>query len=66
MKFVITLKDPDGVYDSLEDAGIIKSDGTAKDEDAKAFCDTFIEWGEYVYLEVDTDAKTVRVMGVNE
>lgn len=61
-------KDPDGVYESLKDADIISNDGKAKEgmEEAKTLVDKFVEYDEYVYLEFDTEAKTVRVMGADE
>ena len=52
MKFTVTLKDPDGIYDSIDEA--------AKEE-AKRIEETvggFFEYGDYVHIEVDTDAGT--------
>ena len=62
MKFTVVLKNPDSVYDSLKDAGVINDDGTAKNEEAKALVDKFIEFDEYAYLEFDTEAGTVTVL----
>ena len=62
MKFTVMFKDPDGVYDSLKDAGIIGEDGTAVNEEAKKLVDKFVEFDEYVYLEFDTEAGTVTVL----
>lgn len=62
MKFTVMFKDPDGVYESLKDAGVIDEDGTAKDEAAKALVDKFVEFDEYIYIEFDTDAGTVTIL----
>ena len=62
MKFTIMVKDPDGIYESLKDAGVINDDGTAANEEAKALVDKYVEYNEYVYLEVDTDAGTVTLL----
>ena len=64
MKFTLMFKDPDGVFESLKDAGVINDDGTAKEgqEDAKALVDKYVEFNEYLYLEVDTEAGTVTIL----
>lgn len=62
MKFTVMFKDPDGVYESLKDAGVINDDNTAKDPAAKALVDKFVEFDEYIYLEFDSEAGTVTVL----
>lgn len=77
MKFRVTLKDPDGIYTSIDEAAsdearrIIELAGT----DVLDFDDlkdkvhdkinkevgAFFEYGDYVYLDVDTEARTVVV-----
>jgi hypothetical protein len=66
MKFTIMLKDADGVYESLKEAGVINDDGTPKDEEAAKFVDQFLEFDESVYIEFNTVSGTVRVIPVNE
>lgn len=75
MKFKITMKDPDGVYECVQEA-IVKSlpDGlTAAERDMlkESRQDTFSEYmrrwfqfGEYITVEIDTDAKTCTVCEV--
>lgn len=79
MKIKITMKDPDGFEDSLNDAvkesvaaipGLseIERESVAekrKDEVREALR-TWFRYSEYVTLEIDTDAKTARVCKVNE
>ena len=62
MIFTVMFKDPDGVYESLKVAGVINDDGTAKNKEAKALVDTFVEFNEYLYVEFDTEAGTVTVL----
>ncbi len=74
MKFKITMKDPDGVYDCVKDAvkeSLSAIEGLSESEreslyDARrdSFNSTIGKWfeyGEYLTVEVDTEAKTIRV-----
>jgi hypothetical protein len=75
MKFRITMKDPDGVYDCIQDAakemaeqvtgvdqdereGLIES----KREKLSELCRNWFEYGEYLTVEIDTDAQTIAVV----
>lgn len=75
MKFRITMKDPDGIYECTEDA--IKRDvasipGLSKDEREAVLekrrdavidvRDRWFEYGDYVTVEIDTDAGTATVV----
>ena len=75
MKFKITMKDPDGVCDSVTDAakqsaqeatGI--SDGEREEltegrkEELGAVISQWFTYGEYLTVEIDTDAKTATVL----
>lgn len=75
MKFQITLKDPDGVYESIEDAAkeaVAAVAGVDEDEregliesKRKKLAELFGKWceyGEYLTVEVDTDEKTCVVV----
>ena len=42
------------------------AESDAEAEQAKAFVDEYLENGEYVVIEFDTDAKTARVCKANE
>lgn len=79
MKFRITMKDPDGIYECTEDA--IKRDvaaipGLSKDEREAVLekrrdavidvRDRWFEYGDYVTVEIDTDAGTARVVEAKE
>lgn len=59
MKFRITFKDPDGVYDSLDDAGINMNE---MPEDVEYMINKFLWCREYVTIEFDTDEETARVV----
>lgn len=79
MKIRIVLKDPDGVGDALQDAvtaELKKIEGISDDErellrdsrqeqisDATS---KFIEYGEYLGIEIDTDEGTARVLLASE
>lgn len=74
MKFQITMKDPDGVYDSkqqavedsLEELDISEQEKEALMEMRMAEVDAglskWFRYGEYVTIEVDTDAGTAVVV----
>ena len=79
MKIRITLKDPDGVYESLKDATEESARGNTFFDKAEtdafleerrerigALCSKWVEYGEYVTIEIDTDAGTARVLTVDE
>lgn len=61
MKLRITFKDPDGVYDSLEDAGL---DPNELPEDVEKVVKRFIDYGEYVYIDIDIANGTAEVVPV--
>lgn len=75
----ITLKDPDRVGDAVQQAvqenvrGLSDLTAAEKDvimdvrmEDTWTKLDEFIEYQEYVTIEIDTDAGTTRVVPVSE
>lgn len=79
MKVRITLKDPDGVYDSLNmavkeslgEAGITDGGEVAalfgvRRARVERACSKFIDYEEYVTIEIDTDAGTAVVIPVKE
>ena len=74
MKFRIQLKDPDGFHDGFDDAateslaaidGLSDSEKEAvKDERQsllQSFAEKWVEYGEYITIEFDTDAGTATV-----
>ena len=73
MKIVVTLKDPDGFYESVEEEVVksLKSSGLPEHEQealtdtrlqkAWEFLSTWVECQEYVTLEFDTEAGTATV-----
>lgn len=72
MKLKITLKDPDGVYESIKDAAFSTTGDTEKlgnseleaetrREQLEEQCKPWIKCGEYVTIEIDTDAGTATV-----
>lgn len=55
MKFTISMKNPEALHYALED--LPEEDR----EEARAFAEQYIEWGEYLRVEFDTEAKTATV-----
>ena len=75
MKVKLFLKDPDGVYDSVNDAvQETLPDGLSEDEaedllksrteDTHEKLKKWVEWKEYVTVEIDTDTGDARVLPV--
>jgi hypothetical protein len=73
MKFIICLKDPDGFYEAVNQAAknLITRTPNAKVKEAAVeansewlndFLADWVEYGEYVTLEGDTEAGTLRVL----
>jgi nitrogen regulatory protein PII-like uncharacterized protein len=75
MKFQITMKDPDGVYDCMKDAAKEAAEQvTGVDEDEREglvetkmekiqkLAKQWFEYGEYLTVEIDTEAKTCVVV----
>lgn len=73
MKFTVQMKDPDVLHDAIADAvrdlplpdlsydeaervRDLRQETTAK------LCSTWFEYGEYLRVEIDTDAKTCTVL----
>ena len=61
MKLRIMFKDPDGVYDSLEEAGL---DPNELPEDVEKVVKKFIEFSEYIYIDFDIANGTAEVVPV--
>lgn len=75
MKLKITLKDPDGVYESIQQAaqsnipdGLDEKESESlvesRHENISEQCKPWIEYGEYVTIEIDTEAGTAVVCKV--
>ena len=74
MKFRVQMKDPDTLSDAIADAVDKEVDALGLPEDeARAVkdrrlekvgdvCDKWFKWGEYLIVEIDTDAKTCVVL----
>lgn len=76
MKFQVTFKDPDGPYDSMLDAkndylATLPAEMTSEEKEAaadarwEALNEALSEWcwcGEYVTIEIDTEAGTATVV----
>ena len=60
MKIRITMKDPDGVYDSVSDVVQTNSEREMVDMVLKQW----FEYSEYLTVEVDTETNTIRVLEV--
>jgi hypothetical protein len=74
MKFTVTMKDPDGLDTSIDDA--IQDDESllemAKDEQKAVIgarkqrmrdvCKRWFEYGEYIRIEIDVEAGTATVL----
>lgn len=77
MKFRVTMKDPDTLHDEIDDA--IKKDpgllsiadkdereavAAIRKEKLHDLCRQWFEYGEYLVVEIDTEAKTCTVVPV--
>jgi hypothetical protein len=59
MKITIVMKDPDGVWDSLEQAGLNPND---LPQDVKRCVESYFEYGEYLRVEIDTETEDIEVL----
>lgn len=77
MKFRITMKDPDGVYECVNTAahesiadvqGLSQAErddlAVQRTEDLNKLIGKWFEYGEYLVVEIDTEAKTCTVVPV--
>lgn len=73
MKFRITMKDPDGFHESIEEAAgqmdvpevyraCLDEIRESQRECLKRYCSRWFEYGEYLTVEVDTEAGTCTVV----
>jgi hypothetical protein len=75
MKFKVTMKDPDALCDAIDDCPEIKAsipDGLDDDEreevfsrrktKAREFAGRWMDYGEYITVEFDTDAGTATIV----
>ena len=75
MKFVVTMKDPDTLHDAIDEAvteDVGKMEGLDEDErqaviearkeKVQELCSQWFEYGEYLRVEIDTEAKTCTVV----
>lgn len=63
MKFKITMKSPNGVADSVDAAleGLSEDEREERKEKIETLLSKWFEFGEYLTVEVDTDAESIRV-----
>ena len=76
MIFRVTMKDPDTLYDAINEAvenGLdnfkFEEAETLKDvrfEEAQEVANKWFDYGEYLTVEIDTDKETIRVVPVGE
>ena len=77
MKIIVSMKDPDTLNDAIEDAvKNIKIEGVSEEEmdfirenrikETQSLCSEWFEWGEYLRVEIDTEAKTCVVIPTEE
>lgn len=78
MKFKITMKDPDAVFEAVRDAADDSTCGMGLNiPEAKALAKTradqwsndmeaWFEYREYLTVEYDTEAKTLRIVPTSE
>jgi hypothetical protein len=74
MKLRVMMKDPDTLDDAIKRAvddsfkGVVLEDeeldaaAEARREKVKSVCSTWFKWGEYLEVEIDTEAKTCTVV----
>ena len=74
MKFKVTMKDPDTLHDAIEEALLDEVNAMQNlDEDERedviqlrkdkisGICSQWFQYGEYLTVEIDTEAKTATV-----
>lgn len=74
MKFTVTMKDPDTLHDAINDAvqedvkalpGLSDDEREAVEEKRREavqeLCATWFRYGEYLSVEIDTEAKSITV-----
>lgn len=77
MKIQIKLKDPDALYEAVNEAleketfGLTDPDEIEavkekRKETLMAFCGEWTEYGEYFTIEFDTELKTARILREDE
>lgn len=75
MKFKVQMKDPDTLYDAIEDAIKAETESVTDEEEreavqevrgkkVRALCAKWFEYGEYLTVEIDTEATTCVVVPV--
>lgn len=77
MKFKVTMKDPDTLHDAVNEAvkAQIQEIGITDEDEIEALtekraekvnemCGQWFEYGEYLTVEIDTEAKTATVCKV--
>lgn len=75
MKFRVTMKDPDGPYDCINDAAVASVDGTddldeyereqlaeIRKEKLRDFTGQWLRYGEYAEIEFDTKEGTATLI----
>jgi hypothetical protein len=70
MRFTVTMKHGDALHYAMEDVKEILEEDDSLDEDdkrdkleeARDFAREYMEWGEYIRVEFDTEAKTAKVL----
>ena len=76
MKFKVTMKDPDTLYDAIGEAveqAVSDTIGVGDQDEREALikvrvdkvkiiCNKWFEYGEYLTVEIDTDAETCTVV----
>ncbi|NJN96358.1 MAG: hypothetical protein HC875_20700 [Anaerolineales bacterium] len=78
MKIKIAMKDPDGVYEGIQEAveedmkllnlppDEIEEIKELRNEKAYEICSKWFKYGEYLNIEVDTEEGTIRVLQVEK
>jgi radical SAM superfamily enzyme with C-terminal helix-hairpin-helix motif len=73
MKFTVSMKDPDTLQDAIEDAVKADMEGTPDPDEREALIEIrtkkaakvaakWFEYGEYLRVEIDTEAGTIKVL----
>ena len=77
MKFLVNFKDPDTLQNAIAEAvDELTIEGITDDEEIESvkevrkdkitkLCTRWFKWGEYLCVEIDTEAETCTVMGAD-
>ncbi len=62
MKFQVTMKAPDALYEAIRQAVLKAPEDDDLRQELIEKCERWFKWGEYLTVEIDTEAMTCQVV----